>query len=504
MLENRSFDHMLGFSGISGSDAVTGGPTSVEGLTGTESNEYDGVTYTVERGADYTMPTDPGHGFDDVLTQLAGTDATYPRGGPYPPIDNSGFAASYAINHGRDPGEIMKCFDPDQLPVLTSLAREFAVCDHWFASMPGPTWPNRFFVHGASSSGLDDSPTATEIFKWLTFDGFEYGAGSIFDALTKNNRPWRIYAGDHTPQVASLKHIDVLTPRPYARFASDVASLDYDAFYTWIEPSYGHVWSDYLCGTSQHPLDDITRGERLLKCTYEALRASPLWDTSLLIVTWDEHGGFYDHVSPVSPGPATPPGDTPPHDYSTHGFAFDVYGVRVPAVVVSPLVPSNVVDHRTYDHSSIPASVEALASLQPLTRRDAVARSVMHLATLATPRADAPVTLPDPADSGSTSCAPVPACGPAAALIDALVEEAPTEPLPPATRPDEPYDADPTLPGVLYVGHLRDLAITPPGQHAERRARFDALATRGDARDYLEEVRQRYLAAAAAGFPGTT
>ncbi len=82
--------------------------------------------------------------------------------------------------------------------------------------------------------------------------------------------------------------------------------------------------------------------------------------------------------------------------------------------------------------------------------------------------------------------------------MDALAAEAPTEPLPPATRPDEPYDVDPTLPGVLYVAHLRDLAITPPTDHPARRARLEAVATRGDARDYLEEVRQRYLAAATA------
>ena len=497
MLENRSLDHMLGFSGITGTDAESGQPTQLYGLNGDESNEYDGTTYPVTRGADYVMPVDPGHGFPDVLEQLCGVDAVYVPGKPYPPIDDSGFAANYAKNHGREPGEIMKCFDPAQLPVLTTLATEFAVCDSWFASMPGPTWPNRFFAHGASSSGLDDSPTMLEVLEWMTFDGFEYQHGSIFDSLSKAGRSWRIYAGDLTPQVASVKHIDVFEVWHYGRFASDVASSSYGVDYTWIEPNYGHVWSDYTCGTSQHPLDDVTRGERLLKCTYEALRASPLWDTSLLVVTWDEHGGFYDGGKPLR---ATPPGDKPPHDYTQHHFAFDQYGVRVPAVVASPLVPRNLIDHRVYDHASIPATIEDLFGLEPLTDRDRAARSTLPLASLPAPR-DTPATLPEPADSGSTRCAPVPACGPQTPMLESLAAELPTEPLPPAAEPDAPVDTDPHLPGALYVAHRRDIAMTPPAERPARDARLRSVVTRGDARDYLEEVRQRYLAAGAAGLP---
>lgn len=499
MLENRSLDHMLGCSAITGTDAESGQSTQLRGLTGQESNQYDGTDYPATCGADWTMPVDPGHGFLDVLEQLCGPHAVYARDGEYPPIDDSGFAANYAKNHGRDPAEIMKCFKPDQLPVLTALATEFAVCDGWCASMPGPTWPNRFFAHGASSSGLDDSPTMKEVLEWMTFDGFEYQNGSIFKRLSSAGRSWRVYAGDFTPQVASLKGIDVFDVWHYARFASDVASTDYAIDYTWIEPSYGHVWSDYTCGTSQHPLDDVTRGERLLKCTYEALRASPLWDTSLLIVTWDEHGGFYDGGGP---GRAPRPDDTPPHDYSQHGFTFDVYGVRVPAVVASPLVPQNIIDHRTYDHSSIPKTVEHVFGLESLTARDAAALSAAELATLDSPR-DTPETLPEPAVSGDKRCAPVPPCGPGTPMLEALASEAPTEPLPPAASPDEPVDTEPNLPGLVYVAHRRDMAISPPEEQPARQARVREIVTRAHARDYLEEVRQRYLAAGAAGLlPG--
>jgi phospholipase C len=166
MLENRSFDHLLGFSGITGTDAETGTSTQINGLSGTESNSYGGQTYAVTPGADYQMPTDPGHEFAAVLLQLCGADATYQSGGQYPAVDDSGFVASYVASKGQDPGEVMKCYRPDQLPVLNALAREFVVCDNWYASMPGPTWPNRMFVHAASSAGLDHSPQTAEIVEW--------------------------------------------------------------------------------------------------------------------------------------------------------------------------------------------------------------------------------------------------------------------------------------------------------------------------------------------------
>ena len=172
MLENRSFDHMLGFSGITGTDAVTGKPTTINGLKGNESNSFNGRTYTVQRGAANVMPHDPGHEFEDVLVQLSGSGAVYPRGGSYPAVHNTGYVAAYAKSSGKDsPGEVMKCYSPNELPVLTALAREFVVCDNWYASMPGPTWPNRMFAHASSSGGLDHSPSNSEIVEWELLPG---------------------------------------------------------------------------------------------------------------------------------------------------------------------------------------------------------------------------------------------------------------------------------------------------------------------------------------------
>src|ERR1700733_726276 len=132
MLENHSFDHLLGFSGIEGTDAQTSGQTTIHGLTGNESNAYQGIAYKVSDPAGPDMPIDPGHEFPDTLQQLSGPAAHYQKNNPYPPIDNSGFVYNYVNSEspgeGKAPdnyGEIMKCFGAGQLPVLTSLAKEF-------------------------------------------------------------------------------------------------------------------------------------------------------------------------------------------------------------------------------------------------------------------------------------------------------------------------------------------------------------------------------------------
>jgi phospholipase C len=169
MLENRSFDQMLGFSQIHGTDAVTGNPTRIEGLVGTEENPSPkGGTLRVSSPAAFVAAEDPGHEFPDVREQLCGSGGNYSSPTPAvgkvdPSIKNSGFVSSFAGKYpSADWTTPMKCFTPDQLPVLTTLAKEFAVCDNWFSSMPGPTWPNRFFVHAASAGGLDHSPNLLE------------------------------------------------------------------------------------------------------------------------------------------------------------------------------------------------------------------------------------------------------------------------------------------------------------------------------------------------------
>jgi phospholipase C len=471
MLENRSFDHLLGFSGIKGTDAVSGLPTPVNGLTGAETNSYQGVTSAVSQPADFAMVVDPGHEFLDVLCQLCGPAATYTPGGNYPPVDCSGFEASYAAacakaNQPRPLSEILKCYSPDQLPVLNALAGEFAICDQWHASMPGPTWPNRMFVHAASSGGLDHSPTTAEIALWEMAAGFAFPNGDIFDLLSAKGLQRRLYAGDNFPMMSALKSIRLDDIRQYAHFAADLqAPFPYS--YVFIEPSYC-LLNDYKGSTSEHPLDDIRLGEGLIKPTYEAIRNSPVWNNSALIITWDEHGGFYDHAKP---GPAVDPGDTTPTDKNNkYGFTFQQYGPRVPAVVISPWIPKNIVDHRLYDHSSIPATLEQLFGMEPLTARDKAANTVLPLFSLDVPRTDTPATLPSPAE-GMISMALSPA---------ESYSQTPS-------RPDDPVNEG-NLPVVIGAAMRQDLELSPPAEREKIMARVAALKTRSDAAGYLAEV----------------
>lgn len=474
MLENRSFDHLLGFSAITGTDAATSQPTSINGLTGTESNSYNGTPYTVAQPADYAMAIDPGHEFPDVLCQLCGPSATYAPAGAYPSINNSGFVASYAqacakANQTRPLAEILQCYSPAQLPVLNALAREFAVCDNWHASMPGPTWPNRMFVHAASSAGLDHSPTTAEIAIWETTAGFAFPNGDIYDRIAAKGLTRRLYAGDSFPMMAALKGIHLDDIRPYANFAADLQSATFPYNYVFIEPSYA-LLNDYRGSTSEHPLDDIRLGEGLIKSTYEAIRNSPVWPSSILILTWDEHGGFYDHATPPA---AVAPGDTTPSaNHNQYGFTFQQYGPRVPAVVISPWIPKNTVDHRLYDHASIPATLEKLYGMQPLTARDAAANTVLPLLSLAAARTDAPTTLPSPTT-------PV-----AAPLAAAAPESSYSQPAP--TRPTDSVN-DGSLPVVIQAAMHQDMEINPQNR-SKIIARVASLKTRADAAKYLSEV----------------
>jgi phospholipase C len=477
MLENHSFDNMLGQSHITG---ITCPPPGT-------SNSYDGTDYPVGSPAPAAMPTSPGHEFDDVLEQLCGPGSTYPRGGPYPAVYTTGYVANYATTTSEGPvpptadiGQVMLGFDTAiQLPVLYQLATTFAVCDHWYSSIPGPTWPNRFFLHGASSAGLDHSPTEKEIIGWeVPGFGFVYPRGSLFQALTGVGLNWRIYRDDTdaysddrqngslfgaVPQVSALQGVTLLDCRSLAGFAADLQG-PYPYQYTFIEPNYGDVTGNtYRGGSSQHPTDDVYGGEGLIKAVYEAIRNSPAWNTSLLIITYDEHGGYYDSVAP----PAAPaPDDGSGSGLNESGFAFDQYGVRVPTVVISPWIGAGTVDSQAYDHSSVAATVERLFAFTHLTERDASANDVRGLLSLPAPRTDAPTTLNSPAP---------PAVARVTSAEDLAADDA------------EPIDATGNLPGFLGVALKAHWELSS-GSEDDRRtllAEFDAISTRGEARAFI-------------------
>lgn len=474
MLENRSFDHLLGFSRIAGTDAISGQPTSIEGLDPARDWNLDpaGNKVVVSSPANWAMPYDPGHEFSDVKVQLCGIK------GEYPGINNSGFVANYANVDKAHPGEIMKCYSPDQLPVLMALAKEFAVCDHWFSSMPGPTWPNRFFLHAASSGGLDHSPSTANVASSFLFNGYKFENGTIFDRLDAEDIPWTVYKGDAFPQALAINGMIVRAAegcfRDFEDFSDHVRDPNYAAAYTFIEPDY-HILSDFVCGNSQHPKDDVTRGEALIKQVYETIRSSPHWEESVLIITYDEHGGFYDHVPPPQ---AIAPGDKPTDpENSTFAFDFAQLGVRVPAIVVSPLIPRGTIDHTVYDHTSVLATIETIFGLKPLTMRDRLAHTLNHLFSLAAPRTDAPLTLPGPAHSGI-------ACGDVPEEQIAVVQLA-ANPANAARPPDA------SIQGFMHVAFLRDIHSSPPDQRAQQTAKYMNITTHGEAKAYLAEVQQK-------------
>ena len=476
MLENHSFDNVLGNSAITG---ITTSPAA-------STNTYNNETYPWIAGAPVTMPYGPGHNFPDVVTQLAGANTYYGPGQVYPPINLSGFVADFAniIDATSHPdlsgvGDVLAGFDTSsQLPVIYELATTFAVCQYWFSSMPGPTWPNRMFVHAASSNGLDHSPKLSELLKWETVDGFSFPHGNIYDAIDAAGLSWRLY-NDNTdaysndpsirvnygeiPQVSALKGITLLDVKSLSHFASDLQS-PYEYQYTFIEPNYGDITGNSQGGSSQHPCDGMFGGEGLIKAVYEAIRNSPAWDTSVLMILYDEHGGFFDSVSP---GPAPAPNDGSSSKYNDSGFTFEQFGVRVPAVVVSPWISAGTVDTtNSYDHSSVAATLTALFQTPTLTDRDAAASNITGLLTEAAPRTDAPTTLVDPAPPG--------------VLTHVTDDEA-------ALQDAEPMATEGNLGGFLGIT-LKTRFELSASDDATRQALIDeaaAVRTRGDARRYI-------------------
>jgi len=389
MLENRSFDHMLGFLyAASGNVSPAGQP--FDGLTGQESNPgADGSPVTVFQiqpgsTSPYYMPgADPGEGYDSTNSQLFGSIQA-----PAPPVaTNAGFVNDFAYTLGWEgkegwsilPGtvasNIMGIFTPAMLPVLSGLASGYAVCDQWFGSAPTETLPNRAFALAATSQGHMDDKTKS------------FTCPSIFGQLSANNIDWAVYGYDAPPltqqDFTDITNADESHFGLFTDFQAAAAGGTLKPF-TFLEPS----WS--ASGNSQHPNYNVALGEQLIHDVYYALRNGPNWNSTLLIITYDEHGGCYDHVPP--PTNAVPPDDTA----GEYGFDFKRFGPRVPTVLVSPLIAAGTVFRLAagampLDHTSILKTIETRWNLPALTARDAAAADVGDVLTLATPRTDDPL-----------------------------------------------------------------------------------------------------------------
>jgi len=387
MLENRSFDHMLGF--------LQSSSYQIDGLTGNETNpDSAGTQIKVSNDARYVgdLKNDPGHDFISVNEQIFG-NSQGTGNGPY----MQGFVRSYEAQTGNvaNSHRVMKCFRPGRLPALTTLAKEFAVCDRWFASVPGPTLPNRAFVYGATSQGrVNMSPNYLSL-------------KTIFEKLTEHGVSSKIYYTDWTFAIG-VKHIGIDNPTKYFRFYDDFKNdckKNKLPAYSFIEPRYYDLARKGVTSpaSDQHPDHNVFNGEKLIKEVYDAVKKNKdTWESTILVITYDEHGGLFDHVRPPS---AVPPGDG---DSPTPPFKFDRLGVRVPAVIVSPYIPKGTIVHDVFDHTSVIATARKLfLAGKPntwLTERDRNANTFEACLTLATPRTDKP-SIPEPSGSAETMAA---------------------------------------------------------------------------------------------------
>ncbi|BAS87162.1 non-specific phospholipase C1 [Oryza sativa Japonica Group] len=387
VMENRSFDHILGWLSRTRPD--------IDGLNGTQSNRLNAsdpsspeIFVTDEAGY---VDSDPGHGFEDIREQIFGSADTSAV-----PAPMSGFAQNARGMGLGMPQNVMSGFKPESVPVYAALADEFAVFDRWFASVPTSTQPNRLYVHSATSHGLTFNARKDLI------HGFPQK--TIFDSLEENGLSFGIYY-QNIP--ATLFYQSLRRLKHLVKFHQ--YSLKFKLHAKWGKlPNYAVIEQRYFdCemfpANDDHPSHDVARGQRFVKEVYETLRASPQWNETALIITYDEHGGFYDHVPTPVVGVPQPDGIVGPDPYY---FKFDRLGVRVPSFLISPWIEKRTVIHEPngpqdssqYEHSSIPATVKKLFNLHSnfLTKRDAWAGTFENYFKIRkTPRTDCPEKLPE-------------------------------------------------------------------------------------------------------------
>ncbi|MDR5699911.1 alkaline phosphatase family protein [Agromyces aerolatus] len=431
MGENRSFDNLLGW--LYTPDTLPDGQT-FDGLAfGDYSNTapdgtvvpvhvYDGATDVVMRAPD----PDPGEEYPHVNTQLFGIvdppdnaslpvgDMSAPYNAPKPgesPKMN-GFLQDYIVNYerlkkGKQPtadeaSQIMGSFSPEMLPVLSTLAKNFAVFDAWHCAVPSQTFCNRSFFHASTSHGFVTNKHSGGYDKW--FDAPD--KPTVFNRLEEAGISWRIYFDElQLVSYTGVLHAPVLeqywrTERfaTMAQFYDDVQNGTLPA-YAFVEPRLVYNHNDF------HPpvgklkesevdgeevidsaVSDVRAGELLIHQIYDAIRTSASTEGSnalntMLLITFDEHGGTYDHVPPP---PGTPPEAGAPE--GEMGFAFDRLGLRVPAIAVSAYTRAGTVIHDEMHHAAVIATLSRLHGLKPLTRRDEGANTLFNVVNSEAPR----------------------------------------------------------------------------------------------------------------------
>jgi phospholipase C len=393
MLENRAFDHIFGFrhgvNGLKGNESNLLDPSKPESESNPAFSVNDAAPYAVLAGEG------PGHSFNAANTQLCnsktGPDSSHPS-------LNNGFVSNYHTelvyaDKVKNPSDdvmkvVMQSFAPALLPSINALANAFCVCDNWYSEIPGPTEPNRLYMHAATSFGY-----ALNVWSQV------FDAPTIYNRLADAGKTWAAYYFDDNDL---LRFSQVSKQTANFKLYEDSFEADVKAGklanYNFIDPRF--VNAKDAMANSQHAPEDARYGDSFIADVYETLRSNEdLWNKTALIVLYDEHGGFYDHVVPPA-GVPNPDGinSPPPGNKISYAPAFDFtrLGFRVPAVIASPWVQAGRVDSTRYQHTSVLATVKKVWGLSDfLTKRDASANTFEALfSELKAPRADTPKTLP--------------------------------------------------------------------------------------------------------------
>ncbi|HEX2549017.1 MAG TPA: alkaline phosphatase family protein [Gammaproteobacteria bacterium] len=327
MQENQSFDRILG--------DVTSVKPECEGIDKNKllyNVDLQGNKIYQQLTTDKQMEFDPFHEVANVRKQLSQNNGGFVQD----------FITQYPKSTLKDRQSIMGYYPYGFLPAIHALAKEYTICDHWFASVPGPTWTNRFFALSGTSMGRVEMPDASKDPDLKEI--FYQRQDSIFDRLNEKKISWRTYCGDFPISLVLAQNRrpdNLIHYRRMKEFYKDVSGPEekFPAF-TFIEPKYmGRNQND------DHPPHNTMKSQKLIGDVYNAIRANEsLWKKTLFIVTYDEHGGFYDHV--------IPPAAVSPDGLNKEGFDFTQLGLRVPAILISPWVRKSV-EKTVFDHTSI-------------------------------------------------------------------------------------------------------------------------------------------------------
>ncbi|KAL1969805.1 hypothetical protein VTN77DRAFT_7314 [Rasamsonia byssochlamydoides] len=370
--ENRSFDTFMG--GLTYNSSIDG-VLNYPYCNPVDVNDRNSAQVCAQPIASNVAADDPNHGISGGNMQIYSTyhpDEDLIKQGYYAESDlMQGFVAEQASMYKTDDvaraAEVINYFTPDHIPVFATLAENFVLFDRWFAAVPGPTNPNRAYITSGTSYGHGEND--------VDFDRSALPQRSIFQQLTEKGVSWINYSNttDFVPDALFYRWTVEsgaarTNVKPIAQFYEDAAAGTLPQF-TYINPECC-TWESF------HPPSPVSVGEGFVKGVYEALRGSPQWNDTLFILTFDEHGGFADHVPPPTNVPA---GDERTYteiapDGRSITFDFTRLGMRVPTLLISPWVGGGVVVNKPqtrgeYTHTSIPAFLAKLWDLDILTNR---------------------------------------------------------------------------------------------------------------------------------------